>query len=471
MKMTKTVTRFFGPNRTVFNASAPGRLDVMGGIADYSGSLVLQYPIQEQTTVYLALRQDGWLRAHSASARRLEAQEEVQISLPSLKNKQGQIDYSFARKALAEILRNEWSAYVFGCPLVLIQEKGIEFNGADFWIESQVPIGKGVSSSAALETSTLTALAQALRLSLGPTELPILAQKVENRIVGAPCGLMDQLASYLGEKGKLLPILCRPDQIDPALDIPQNLYFIGVDSGVRHAVSGASYGDVRTAAFMGYTLIALHEGARKKDLRQAKESGDASALPYGGYLTHIPPSLFEIRYRPLLPPTIRGDEFQKRYGTTIDAVTRIQPEREYAVNACATHPIYEHHRVQFFALLLQTLNAPGLTASSRQTYYEMMGELMFQSHVSYSQCGLGNSVTDELVEAARAAGAKHGVYGAKITGGGCGGTVCFFCVGQKGVAAVKEIARRIAIKYGFDPVLFQGSSHGARRLGVKILKT
>jgi len=303
---------------------------------------------------------------------------------------------------------------------------------------------------------------------LGSTELPILAQKVENQVVGAPCGLMDQLASYLGEKGKLLPILCQPDRVSPALAIPRNVYFIGIDSGVRHAVSGASYGDVRTAAFMGYTLIALQEGAKKKDLIKANKTGDVSRLPYGGYLTNISPSLFENKYRDLLPPAISGKEFQKHVGPTIDRVTSINPKTVYAVNTCAAHPIYEHHRVRTYAMLLNALNIQKLSANQREEIYRTLGELMFQSHVSYSQCGLGNSVTDELVQAVRDAAPDQGVYGAKITGGGCGGTVCVLCVGRKGVDTACKIADRLSKKYRFKSFVFQGSSDGACRSGVKM---
>ena len=67
-------------------------------------------------------------------------------------------------------------------------------------------------------------------------------------------------SSYFGEKRKLLPILCQPDTLYPLLEIPENLHFIGIDSGLRHFVGGASYSDVRTAAFMGYSIIASRNG-------------------------------------------------------------------------------------------------------------------------------------------------------------------------------------------------------------------
>lgn len=84
--------------------------------------------------------------------------------------------------------------------------------------------------------------------------------QVENHVVGAPCGIMDQMASALGQKGKLLALLCRPSEVLGCLPIPSGLALWGVDSGVRHALraegdGGSDYASVRTAAFMGRRII------------------------------------------------------------------------------------------------------------------------------------------------------------------------------------------------------------------------
>ena len=86
-------------------------------------------------------------------------------------------------------------------------------------------------------------------------ELGLLAQMVENRVVGAPCGVMDQMASLLGQQDKLLALLCQPAEILTYVDIPSSLGVWGIDSGIRHSVSGADYGSVRCGAFMGLSLI------------------------------------------------------------------------------------------------------------------------------------------------------------------------------------------------------------------------
>lgn len=457
---------FFPAGRPVYHASAPGRLDVMGGIADYSGSLVLQMPIGERTHVWLSLRADPQVRLHSDSAEAIGLAEEVSVSLDLFKSR-GAVDYAKARERLVQLPGGNWAAYAVGCFLVLEKEKGIPLPGADVWIQSDVPIGKGVSSSAAVEVAVMAALAKAAGVTLGNVELPTLAQKVENHVVGAPCGLMDQLASYLGRENRLLPILCQPDQVFAPAVIPDFVRFVGIDSGVRHAVSGSSYRDVRTAAFMGYTIAARLEGASPEVLRAARKKEDRSRLPYQGYLANIPPSVFETRYRSRIPERIRGDEFLKIHGEIIDSVTTIDPRQIYRPRACAAHPVYEHFRVSLFGRLLQSLGGEGAGPRGRQTTLDAMGELMYQSHASYSACGLGNEFTDELVEMARRAGPGKGVHGAKITGGGSGGTVCVLCSGVQGLRTARRIAREYAARQGIKISLFDTSGPGARTWGVR----
>ncbi len=448
----ETITHpFFGGNASPrFSATAPGRLDVMGGIADYSGSLVLQMPIRERTTVTLALRDDGRLRLRTLSPG--EPHPLVEVPYDQLL-RDGQPDYDHARQQLASLPGGHWAGYVAGCLLVLHREKGIAVTGADVLVDSQVPAGKGVSSSAALEVATMRALAGAYGLSFTGTELPTLAQRVENQVVGAPCGLMDQLSSHFGEPNRLLPILCQPDHLSPPFPVPAGVRFVGIDSGVRHAVGGASYGDVRTAAFMGYSILAQYDGTTPGELAHARRTGEREHLLYNGYLANIEPSDFEGRYAPRLPRQLGGADFLARYGVTIDPATEVQPDRPYDVYNATRHPIYENTRIQYFSLLLQHL-PPETDADRRERSLRQLGEWMFQSHEGYSACGLGNARTDELVWQARK-NTRNGVYGARITGGGSGGTVCFLCAGDAGLETVRRIHRAFEEKHGASVHFFE----------------
>jgi L-arabinokinase len=449
-------TDFFPNASPRFSGTGPGRLDVMGGIADYSGSLVLQMPIREHTRVTLALRADGLLRIRTLSPG--EPHPLVELPYAGLL-REGQPDYDHAGWQLAATPGGNWAAYVAGCLLVLHREKGIRVTGADVLVDSQVPAGKGVSSSAALEVATMRALAEAYGLKFEGTELPTLAQRVENRVVGAPCGLMDQLASHLGEPNKLLPILCQPDHLSPPFPVPAGVRFVGIDSGVRHAVGGASYSDVRTAAFMGYSMLAQSDGATPGELAHARRTGEREHLLYNGYLANIEPSGFEERYAGLLPRQLSGADFLARYGGTIDPTTEVQPDRTYDVYHATRHPIYENTRIQYFSLLLQHL-PPETDAPNRERCLRQLGEWMFQSHEGYSACGLGNARTDELVWQARK-NTRNGVYGARITGGGSGGTVCFLCAGDVGLETARRIHQEYQEKHGeavhfFEPQLVTG---------------
>ena len=159
-----------------------------------------------------------------------------------------------------------------------------------------------------------------------------------------------------------------------------------------------------------------------------------------------------------MPTELRGDEFRALYGGTTDSVTRVDPNQTYTVRQPTAHPIHENARVRRFATLLEAdPNEPALRE---------MGELMYGSHASYSACGLGSDGTDLLVELVREAGPAAGLYGAKITGGGSGGTVAILGRADAG-EAVAGIARRYREATGREPYLFAGSSPGACHFGVR----
>ena len=79
--------------------------------------------------------------------------------------------------------------------------------------------------------------------------------QVENFVVGAPCGVMDQMASSLGDEGALMAMSCQPAEVEPEVPIPPHLKFWGLDSGVRHSIGGADYSSVRAGAFMGFKMM------------------------------------------------------------------------------------------------------------------------------------------------------------------------------------------------------------------------
>jgi L-arabinokinase len=427
----------FTHGRDIIVARAPGRLDVMGGIADYSGSLVLEWPLADGT--FVALQRDTQPTLTIDCGLRY-----AQLRLPDLLS----LNYHAARAFFAADAAQHWAAYVVGAFIVLAREHGVEFSaGARILVASTVPEGKGVSSSAALEVAAMMAICAAYDVTLERRDLALLCQKVENLIAGAPCGVMDQMTAALGESGQLLALLCQPAEVCGSLQLPRGLALWGIDSGIRHAVSGGDYVTVRAAAFMGRRILEDLLGRRLD------------------YLANVTVGEFAT-LAARVPERLTGREFLGRYDGTSDRMTTVDPERVYPVRVATAHPIYEHARAREFAERLSSFeDADAQWTRSLAESAERLGTLMYESHASYSACGIGSDGTDALVAFVQCAGPGSGVYGAKITGGGSGGTVAI--IGRTDAAPlVYAIAARYARRSGYAARVFDGSSHGAAASGV-----
>lgn len=468
------VRSLFDPAEGLVVTRAPGRLDVMGGIADYSGSMVLELPIREATFVALQLDPEPKLRVLSLSD---DSTHEAAFEMPlqDFVRDGKPIEYDVARAGFRVEPKQHWAAYVAGVFLVLMHELGVRFpGGARILISSSVPAGKGVSSSAALEVAVMQAVTAAFNIEIQPRQLALLCQKVENMVAGAPCGVMDQMTSACGEAGRLLALLCQPAELKDMIKIPDDIAFWGIDSGVRHSVAGADYVSVRAGAFMGYRIIAELAGLNIEQVApdQAYEIDDPG---WGGYLANIPPSEFERDYSHNLPVHLSGAEFLAQYTATTDRVTRVDPDREYAIRIPTAHPIYEHQRVKRFSELLNMGINPRVSGSSSSSgdnndaSLPLLGELMYQSHESYSACGLNSEGTDLLVQLVREAGPEHGLHGAKITGGGSGGTVAVLG-SQTAGPGIELICEKYARATDREPSVFAGSSAGSAAFGHLVLE-
>jgi L-arabinokinase len=446
---------FFAADQPILMTRAPGRLDVMGGIADYSGSRVLQMPLAAATWIALQPHETQALVIQSSDAGDARVSvplEEVTPAAP--------LPYPEAHLRLTRDPQRAWAAYVAGALVVLQHEHRRRLRlGARILVRSDVPVGKGVSSSAALEVAAYQVLAAQAGAKVDERTLALDAQKVENLVVGAPCGVMDQMTAACGRRDHLLELLCQPAEIVGHLPLPPELEVFGIDSGIRHAVSGADYGSVRAAAFMGYRIVAEAAGLAARDTGPGRVAIDDPR--YSGYLANVPPEEWRSRFRDAVPERIGGAAFLARWQGSTDAATEIDPGRDYAVRAATEHPILEHERVGRFRALL----ADGAASADARAE---LGALMYASHAGYGACGLGSEGTDRLVELVREAGPAAGLHGAKITGGGSGGTVAILA-DRGNRAAVDVIARRYRKETGRDATVFAGSSSGASTFGIKKL--
>ncbi len=227
---------------------APGRINIIGEHTDYSGGLVLPAAIDRHCFVAAAPNGTRRLRIVSGTLG-LEAEIDLDALAP----------------------RGDWTDYLGGIARVLT-EKGVTVDGADLWIDSEVPVGKGVSSSAALEVATVHALLALAGRRVEGREIAIWAQEAENRFVGMPCGIMDQFASANGVAGCALKLDCATLETE-ILPIPDHVSFIVVDSAVRHAHVGGDYGRRREECDAAARTLGL---AR---LGEADEADLPSLLP------------------------------------------------------------------------------------------------------------------------------------------------------------------------------------------------
>lgn len=449
---------FLSPKLPVHIARAPGRLDLMGGNVDYTGGLVFQATIREATWAAAQLRADNSIVFWNPQMRVQGWQERVEFNLQSL------TDEAAVRKSVNQSPELRWTAYVLGV-FYLLRTRYPEriTSGASVYIQSEVPLNKGVSSSAAIEVAVMKAASAAYGVELTGIELALACQWVENVIAESACGIMDQAASVLGDEGYVLPLLCQPCLPLPLVQLPQGLECWAIDSGVKHAVTGIEYEAARAACFIGFRMICEWEGLplaldRSGGVPQFREP------QWNGYVSKIAPSVFRSKYEHKLPEILSGDEILALGKTHPDPFTTVRPGVKYRVRACTRYAVEENQRIELFVEL-----ARGAKHGATANTYRAMGDLMFQSHWSYTECGLGCQETDLLIELVRKECAEDQLYGAKITGGGAGGTVAVL-----GANGAEKAFRRVVAEYAkarsSEPYVFKGSSVGADRFGVRVLE-
>ncbi|MEP6754780.1 MAG: GHMP kinase [Chthonomonadales bacterium] len=424
----------------VFVARAPARLDVIGGIADYSGSLVLESTLACGTTASVRLSDSNTI---SISSTLLLTGDSFGVHMPiSIFHDAdgGLLSFEQANSTLTSDKQHRWSAYAAGCIYVLLASGWLEstaLQGMDISISSDVPLGAGVSSSASMEVAVMFGVAGAFGIQMDGMEVARLCQIVENRVVGAPCGIMDQVTCSLGKANSLLALECRPHNLLGNVAIPKGWSFSGIDSGVKHSVGGSKYGRARIGAFMGLQIVRFITG-RNLD-----------------YLCELSPSEWST-ISDQVPEHLSGAEFFEKRTTYPDPISKPTMDETYSVRLCTEHPILENARVAKFRELLETANE-----SNQQTNLIEAGKLMYEAHQSYSdRVDLGCPETDKLVRICQELGPECGVFGAKITGGGSGGCVAILC-STDGVSRLEEIAQKYREATGRKPSILTGSSDGA----------
>ena len=227
--------------------SAPGRVNLIGEHTDYNDGFVLPFAIQQRTHVALGTRADGRIRVVST----FDA-DAVEVGLADLETlfpaNRGDVP--------------EWAAYPLGVAWALLRGTGTDpdgVTGVDLAIASDVPIGAGLSSSAAIEGAVATALNDTWGLDLDRVALAQVGRTAENEAVGAPTGIMDQMASMLGRNDAAIFLDCRSLEAS-VVDLgfaDAGLQLVVIDTGVKHSHATGGYGERRAACERGAAVMGV----------------------------------------------------------------------------------------------------------------------------------------------------------------------------------------------------------------------
>lgn len=340
------------------SASAPGRVNLIGDHTDYNGGFVLPATLPQRTRMTVARRDDRAVQVASAQYPDIAA-------------------YTLGD----ERKLGKWFDYVQGVTAILAAE-GHSLAGFDAFIDSDVPVGSGLSSSAALEVATLRALRELSALEYDDRSLARIAHRAETEFVGAPVGVMDQMICSLGEDGSALLIDTRTLATE-RLPLPAELGLVVIYSGVDHQLTGGDY------------------GARRAECEQAAA---ALGVPQLRDLDPDDPAIAE------LPDVLRR---------------RVR------------HVLSENSRV------LAAVDA------IRRGDVKTLGALFDASHASLrDDYEVSIPAIDRLVELARRHGAVHG---ARLTGGGFGGSVVIVTDPSHAESVARDVARSYAEVVPYTP--------------------
>ena len=361
------------------HAAAPGRVNLIGEHIDYCDGFVMPFAIERY--IVISARANGSREAHIGST----GQDIVTLDL-SKRKEPGQ---------------PKWANYIRGV-IRGFQDRGHHVPGFDAWIVSSVPLGAGLSSSAALECAVATLLEGLLDTVLDTKEKALLAQKAEHDFAGVPCGIMDQFASAFGQPNRLVLIDCQSGEPELIPFENPDLTVLISNTMVHHELSDGGYAARRKNTEDGLQVIG------KKSWRDVTAS-------------EVEDSWEEL-----------GDPVNRRSRHVVGEIAR-------------------------------TIRA---AKALEQNDFEALGPLMSASHDSLrDDFEVSCKELDIMVEIARSIGRSGGVIGARMTGGGFGGSTVTLC--ESGRAA--EIAATLAEEYekatGIKPEIFASRpSKGAHLL-------
>jgi galactokinase len=359
---------------------APGRVNLIGEHTDYNDGLVFPMAIEPEVRLICRARSDGAVR------------------LASTVFPQELIEFSLQHKI--ERAQPQWSNYSRGVAAQLIGA-GIPLVGMDALIANTLPVGGGLSSSAALEVATALALLTLAGAEMDPSRLALLCQKAEHDYAGVPCGIMDQTIVSSAKAGHAMLLDCRDNSRTNVKLNPHELRVVIVNSMVRHELSGGEY------------------AMRRKQCNEGV-----------AFFRQIDPNVRALR------------------DVTEEQVEAARPKLSDVVYRRCRHVVGEN---------IRTAAAAHALAEQR---YERCGELMVKSHQSLRDdyevsCPELDDLSDEAMKV-------KGVYGARMTGGGFGGCIVALTQPRAVESLAHHLHTTYTAKFGRQPtVLVTTATAGA----------
>jgi galactokinase len=350
-------------------AAAPGRVNLIGEHTDYNDGFVFPMALERYTVIAAAPNGTHQITLTSSTAKGVAT---IDLTKP--------------------IKRGEpsWANYVKGV-IVGFQRLGGKIPGFDAHIESTVPLGGGVSSSAALEVATATLLEAITKKKLTQVQKGLLAQKAEHEFALMPCGIMDQFISVMGQADHVLLLDCQSTKTKQVPMKSKSVAILVINTNVKHELTGSEYPDRRRQCEAAAKALGV------KSLRSCTLA-DVNAAP--SKLSNL--------------------EFRR-----------------------ARHVVTEIER---------TTTAAKAFASGN---WKLAGELMYASHGSLrGDYEVSCPELDDVVQIANQIGLKGGIYGCRMTGGGFGGCCVALVDSAKVKAIAAKIAKAYKTKTKITPTLF-----------------
>jgi galactokinase len=362
-------SRHQGPPQWI--VAAPGRVNLIGEHIDYNDGFVLPMAIEKYVVIAAAPHASPDNPGPAANVYSMDLDQQASIKL----------------RDTGEPTAPTWSSYVEGV-LAGFKARGDSIPSFDAVISSNVPLGGGLSSSAALEVATATLVEAMLGTALQPVDKALLCQQAEHQYAGVPCGIMDQFSSVFGQQDALILLDCRSQQLESVPFLSRGVTVLITNSNVKHELTGGEYAERRAQCDAALQKLGLTSW---RDATMALLEKNRAQLD-------------EVEYR--------------RSRHVISEIERTRKAAE----------------------------------AFRNGQWEVAGKLMYESHASLrDDYEVSCEELDLLVDLAREIGSDGGVIGSRMTGGGFGGCTVTLVETDKADEVAATLASRYREKTGIEP--------------------